>query len=428
MAVLNQRDYKSAKARLAQIQAALGQEAVFDSLKSNLSADVAPARRDALRAEAQRLQEEIGAYENLQTSQARHTFSADDDLGILPILGRIARCLSQREMGDLLGVSEQQIQRYESDRYAGVSLSRYKKIMEILGIDLHSRLKTAWSTTGATSHGPQPHLELDSSLISELRKNNWVQLPKGITKENAGHILAVYVSESADLSRGRALHRRNAREETPLNDAAIAIWQARALRQATFQRQKIRTKFNIVDTTWLAKLATLSTYADGPLRAIELLREHGIAFAIVPQLPKCRLDGAAMLLADGTPAVVLTLRYDRVDSFWFTLFHELGHVLLHFNHGLDIGFVDNLDVSGTTKPEREADLFAQSALIPEQTWETSPARFSKSPDMVRKLAQTLGIHPSIVAGRIRKERSDYTIFTDLVGNGEVYQLFTHEVT
>jgi HTH-type transcriptional regulator/antitoxin HigA len=426
MAVLNHKDYRSAKVRLAQIQGALGPDGVVDDLKSKLSADVAPARRDALRAEGQRLQEEIAAYEKLQASQSGEDI-ATDDLGILPILGRIARRLSQRELGDRLGISEQQVQRYESDRYSSIGLARYKQVLSVLGIDLQSKLATSWPNRDADPAYPNPRLEIDPPLISEIRKRKWVDLPRGIDTEAAGQILATYVAEGAELSRTRTLHRRSIRQSEALNLAALSVWQARALQQAMQIRQKTKGKFNIVDTGWLVQLAKLSSRDDGPLHAVELLREHGIVFAVVPQLPRCRLDGAAILLADGTPAVVLTLRYNRLDSFWFTLFHELGHIFLHFNHGLDLGFIDNLDASGADKLERDADLFAQSALIAEHSWEASPARFSKSSEIVRKFAQSLGIHPSIVAGRIRKERSDYTIFNDLVGNGELHRQFATDL-
>ncbi len=423
MGILNQRDYRSAKSRLAQLQAALGPDAVVESLTSKLSAEVTAARRQAIYAEANRLKEDIEGYEKLQSSGVISKEFAIDELGLLPIIGRIARRLSQRELGDLLDVSEQQIQRYESDRYASVSLSRYKKILEILGVDLHSKLKSAWSTSNASEKDIQPKLELDGALISAIRKHNWVALPKGIAPNSASQILATYVSESAEFSRERTLHRRHVREDELINDTALAIWQARVLRQSMSQPQKHRTKFNIVDTSWLAKLAKLSSQPDGPVRAIEFLRERGIVLEIVPHLPHTQLDGAAMMLSDGTPVIALTLRYDRLDSFWFTLFHEIGHVLLHFNHGLEAGFVDNLDTPNNSAEERDADLFALSALIPDGIWETSPARFSKSPDLIRKLAESLGINPAIIAGRIRKERNDYKIFNELIGNGSLRSMF-----
>ena len=53
---------------------------------------------------------------------------------------------------------------------------------------------------------------------------------------------------------------------------------------------------------------------------------HGIPLVIERHLPRTYLDGAALRLGDGRPVVALTLRYDRIDSFWFCLLHELAHV------------------------------------------------------------------------------------------------------
>lgn len=426
MAILNQRDYRSAKARLAQIEGALAPEGVVDGLISGLSAEISSARHKALRAEAKKLADDIAAYEKLQSSGATSKEIATDELGMLPIIGRIARRLSQRELADLLEVSEQQIQRYESDRYAGISLSRYKKVLEILGIELKSRLSPTWSVRNDSDAVAPPDLEIDATLLSEVRKSNWVALPKGISKENAVQILATYISASSDLGHGRTLHRRNAQADAGASESALAIWRARALRQASVQRQHIKTRFNIVDTSWVAKLAQLSSRPDGPKRAVEFLRERGIVLVVVPHLSHSRLDGAAMLLSDGTPVIALTLRYDRLDSFWFTLFHEIGHVLLHFNHGLDAGFVDDLDSGGDSKEEADADSFALSAFIPDEVWDTSPVRFSNSPDLLRRLSESLKINPAIIAGRIRKERGDYKVFSNLVGNGVVRSMFADQ--
>ena len=132
MAILNQRDLKSVRSRLTQLQAALGNEAVFDELASGLSSEIAAARRRALEAEAAKLSEDIEAYEKLQSSSGDSPELATDDLGLLPIIGRIARKLSQRELAELLGVSEQQIQRYEATEYESVSYARILDIAEAL--------------------------------------------------------------------------------------------------------------------------------------------------------------------------------------------------------------------------------------------------------------------------------------------------------
>lgn len=116
----------------------------------------------------------------------------------------------------------------------------------------------------------------------------------------------------------------------------------------------------------VSDLVRLSTFPDGPSRAVDLLREHGILLCIEPHLPGTALDGAALLLDDGIPVIGLTLRHDRIDNFWFTLLHELGHIYLHFNRGLDAGFVDDdLQDAHVSDLEHEADDFARNQLIPD---------------------------------------------------------------
>ena len=62
---------------------------------------------------------------------------------------------------------------------------------------------------------------------------------------------------------------------------------------------------------------------------MEFLNRHGISVEIVRHLPRTYLDGAALQSADGHPVIGLTLRYDRVDNFWWVLLHELAHVTRH---------------------------------------------------------------------------------------------------
>ena len=103
--------------------------------------------------------------------------------------------------------------------------------------------------------------------------------------------------------------------------------------------------------------------------------------------------------------VQLSIRGRYHDIFWFTLFHELGHVLLHGRREVFVNF--ERPKSGTHKGvEEEADQFASDALIPA----TSYARYLAavagnhvSEAGVRAFAEQLGVHPSIVVGRLQHD-------------------------
>ena len=130
-----------------------------------------------------------------------------------------------------------------------------------------------------------------------------------------------------------------------------------------------------------------------------------------------------MLGNSGRPIVGLTQRYDRLDNFWFVLLHELGHVFLHLFDGLKFDFFDEEDASDVDSIEAEADKFALDALIPEEAWNECLSRFALSEEAVRIDSDNLGIDPSIIAGRIRRERGDYTILNSLIGKGQVRAQF-----
>lgn len=69
--------------------------------------------------------------------------------------------------------------------------------------------------------------------------------------------------------------------------------------------------------------------------------------------------------------------------------------------------------------EEEADRFAQEALIPDSQWRLCVSRFTRTEKAVATDAARLGVHPAIIAGRIRREANDYTLLRGLVGTGEV---------
>jgi len=427
MPILNHRDYRSAKTQIAQLSQALGPNGVIEDIASHLPADVAAARQQTLKTELQRLQADVAAYEKLRGQEINSDPEIDvDDLGLLPIIARITRRLSQRELAERLEMKEQQVQRYESERYAGISLARYQKTLDALGIELQPRLTPSWNADEPNTQKKELQFQIAPDLIREIRKRNWVELPNGIGNQEAAQIIGSYVAHASQLSKGKPFHRKSPVADSELAESALTAWRGRILRAGAEQRARMKTKFNIADISWLKKLVMLSVYPDGPIRAAELLQEKGIILVIEPQLPHTLLDGAALLLLESVPVIGLTLRHDRLDNFWFTLLHELGHIFLHFNHGLDAGFLDDLDDSSSVKAESEADSFAQSHLLPDEVWSSSPARFSKSAELINSFAESRNIHPAIVAGRIRRDRNNYRMFDEMVGRGQVRRLFLHQ--
>jgi HTH-type transcriptional regulator/antitoxin HigA len=416
--ILNERTLRQAKSKVSQLQRQLAASS-FDDLRSQLASEVKEARVRALGEELRRLETEIDAYEKLK---AQTQFSGEalesNALGLLPILGRIAKGLSQKQLAELLEIKEQQIQRYEGEKYAGISLSRYERILSVLGM----QLSPEWRATPTREDGQEQQellKTLPPDVLREIHNRGWIEPLDELQKKPTIETMLRYLVDTEKLASSSALHRKTAPKKRSTNDAALALWRARVLYQAQNKHSALGRTFNVADISWIPQLVSLSVHDDGPMRAIEFLHAKGIAIVVETHLPGTSLDGAAMLLADRTPLIALTLRYDRLDYFWFTLLHELGHILLHFNSGLAGGFFDNLDEVSVEKLEIEADSFARTALISDEAWSASPARFSKTIEPIKIFSSSQKIGIAIVAGRIRRERKNYTLFNEYVGQGKV---------
>lgn len=137
---------------------------------------------------------------------------------------------------------------------------------------------------------------------------------------------------------------------------------------------------------------------------VEQCARAGVAVAFVPELPKCRAHGATRWLSPQKALIQLSLRYKWADIFWFSFFHEAGHVLLHGKR--EVFIEDRTAAPDDTEQEKEANRFAADLLIPAEHLERLRAaaqrkRLGKA--RVRAFADELGIHPGIVVGRLQHE-------------------------
>ena len=147
----------------------------------------------------------------------------------------------------------------------------------------------------------------------------------------------------------------------------------------------------------------------------DILLKHGIILAYQESLPGMKLDGASFLLDDKIPVIGMTLRYSRLDNFWFVLFHELSHIILHYEK-LKTPVLDDLDEEAEEDIEMEANSLALSSLIPRPKWRSCNLHYNANEATLNAFAKEINIHPSIVAGRYQKEKNKYSVFADIVNS------------
>lgn len=203
---------------------------------------------------------------------------------------------------------------------------------------------------------------------------------------------------------------------------ALAAWTIQVLRQAGKFTPSVAYDKNVLTPDFLTEVAQLSYFESGPLLAQEFLLKHGITVVIEPHLPRTHLDGAAIAIWKDRPVIGLTLRYDRIDNFWFCLLHELWHLRLHLDDGQG-QFYDDLDAGSEDPREKEADECAAETLVPEAAWHKSPVRLVPSPQAAERLANELRISPALVAGRVRHHNKSFRLLGKMIGQGEVRCLF-----
>lgn len=161
------------------------------------------------------------------------------------------------------------------------------------------------------------------------------------------------------------------------------------------------------------RLTEYTVMKNGVQPFIEDLARCGVVFLQIDHFQQTYTDGASFF-DGGRPVIVYTARHDRIDNFWFTLAHELGHILLHEdNQGrVFIDSMDHLDLSN--KREKEADDFAERILKSKAVLKAF--RDVKRPSVVkvRNVADELGLHPGIVAGCLQHhKKASYTSFHEL---------------
>lgn len=142
--------------------------------------------------------------------------------------------------------------------------------------------------------------------------------------------------------------------------------------------------------------------------SIELKKELakcGIILIYVPHLINTYVNGATMWLKQNKPLIILSLRNRYSDIFWFTLFHELGH--LYYGKKNEI----NIDFKGkeNSKEEELADKFSQNYLIETRLFTKfmSTMDYRKLGYQINKFANEIGIAPGIIAGRIGNETGEW---------------------
>lgn len=263
-----------------------------------------------------------------------------------------------------------------------------------------------WSNLEVTYRGKLARVEEEKALqddvelstrfpYAEMAKLGWVPATRK-PEERALELRKFFeVARLGVIDSGQGIDPAIAcrrQKETDASTYAVKAWSQRARIEARdIQTRRIDLKKLEASLRPIRSMTVEDPSVFQP-SLVELLADCGVAFVILPHVRGSCLQGATF--RDGSKIVLgLTLRRRCSDTFWFSLFHELGHILL--------GHTEQPD--GTSdEDEASADNFASSQLIPDDAYDDIVAGDLSSRSIV-KWSEELEIAPGIIVGRLQKD-------------------------
>lgn len=169
-------------------------------------------------------------------------------------------------------------------------------------------------------------------------------------------------------------------------------------------------------TAALGKLRKSMLAAEDAAQVPRIMMECGVRFVIVESLTSAKIDGVCFWLNKQSPVIAMSLRFDRIDNFWFVLRHEIEHVLQMHGTMLDVELEGDRAGTGegVAEEERVANLAAQEFCVPAKTMHEFVIRkapFFAERDLIA-FARILKVHPGIVAGQLQRKTGRYDRFRD----------------
>ena len=256
--------------------------------------------------------------------------------------------------------------------------------------------------------------------LKELNKLGWIDVNLNDLDRAEAAVCRFLEIPSIDEQTNVVFAPRKAERYAPHSQAQVAwICQVKHLAR----RQRV-AKYSAARLAAEAdKLPKLSTTDDGTRTIPSRLAELGVRFAVVKHLTGTKIDGATVWLDQSAPVVAVSFRYDRMDWFWFTLMHEIAHVLAGDGQQqpiLDQALVGrDADSSSVSLIEERADKAATEWLVPSDRL-SAFVRSTKpyySRAALQRFAASVGVHPAIVVGQLQNQKEiPYTHHRNLLTN------------
>ena len=253
-------------------------------------------------------------------------------------------------------------------------------------------------------------------FLAELPRKELVQRHWLTTTDDLSPLATIFFD--LPLASQPTLFRKSAKAD----DTLLKVWQSRARAEAEYIAiaEDLPT-FAKLTRDQLRDLARMSVDPQIVRQLPVVLAKLGIIVVYLYALPGMKADGAVFRLSTGQPVIAMSLRFPRLDYFWFTLLHELAHLVLHTDNLDDPVFFD-VEADEKDSTEKAANRLAKDSLVDRNAWRNCEPKYDTSESAVRAYAAQEGIHPAIVAGLLRKESGNYKRYSALIQAHDVREI------
>ena len=317
---------------------------------------------------------------------------------------------TQEDLSDILGMSLKSINKLLLNKQS-ITIDTAKMLAEVfdvspqkwINLDTNYRLSLKETTTISP-------VRVKSELykympINELFKKGWLKRTSFV-EELEKQIMIFWGKKTLDFTfldkTIAAVNYRKSSAHSQYNHYAAETWCQMAKNSAALFKVKKFDKNKLEKI--LSKIHSYTIIENGVEVFLEDINNVGVIFMCLPHLQKTYIDGAAFIINE-TPVIVYTGRYKRFDNFWFTVAHEIAHILKgHIDNNGEC-IIDDLHSKGIEseidEKEKEANDLANEVLLHNQivNYLDNSLNYLMEND-IYKCAEKFGIHPSIIIGAL----------------------------
>ncbi len=315
---------------------------------------------------------------------------------------------TQEDLSDILDMSLKSVNKLIQNKQS-ITLDTAKSLSEVFDttpqfwVNLDTKYRLSLKETEEKSP-VRAKSELYTYMpINELFKKGWLK-KTNIIDELEKQIMKFWNIKTPQLSflsiSNSAINYRKSSAHHHFDHYAARTWQQMAINSISYFKPK---KYDIVKLKKAySNIHTYTNSDNGVELFLKSLNDAGVVFMLLPHLQKTYIDGAAFMV-DDTRVIVYTGRYKRYDNFWFTVAHEIAHILLgHVKNDGDM-ILDDLYSKDqeTDKKEDDANKMANDALLHDKIMEylNDSLNYLTEGD-IYSCAEKFDIHPSIIIGAL----------------------------